>query len=196
MPIIWHREKTVKSIEQAVCALRSGEVIAYPTEAVFGLGCDPDNVLAIEKLLHIKQRPIEKGLILIAANYEQLRPYVDEQQLSLEQQQRVLASWPGPFTWIMPASSSVSFGLTGQFNSIAVRVSDHPLVQQLCLAYGKPITSTSANLSGLAPCRTVEEVERQLALQLGAIVQGETSGRTKPSEIRDAKTLEIVRQGQ
>ncbi|WP_114767236.1 L-threonylcarbamoyladenylate synthase [Vibrio rhodolitus] len=183
------------NFEQALSALQQGEVIAYPTEGVFGVGCDPDSPQAIEKLLTLKQRPVEKGLILIAASYEQLLPYIDESQLTEEQLNTVKASWPGPYTWIMPASDKVSNWVSGQFDSIAVRVTDHPLVQKICLAFGKPLTSTSANLSGLPPCMTTEEVEAQLGGELVAILRGETSGRDKPSEIRDAKTLQVLRQG-
>lgn len=183
------------NFEQALTALQQGEVIAYPTEGVFGVGCDPDNPQAIQKLLTLKQRPVEKGLILIAASYAQLAPYIDESQLTDQQLQTVQATWPGPYTWIMPTSDKVSDWVSGQFNSIAVRVTDHPLVQQMCLAFGKPITSTSANLSGLEPCMTTEEVEAQLGDQLVAILRGETGGRDKPSEIRDAKTLQVIRQG-
>ena len=95
----------------------------------------------------------------------------------------------------MPASDKVSNWVSGQFDSIAVRVTDHPLVQKMCNAFGKPLTSTSANLSGLPPCMTTEEVEEQLGDKLVVILRGETSGRDKPSEIRDAKTSQILRQG-
>ncbi|WP_428773998.1 L-threonylcarbamoyladenylate synthase [Vibrio sp.] len=185
----------MENLDQAVTALQRGDVIAYPTEGVFGVGCDPDNVQAIEKLLQLKQRPVEKGLILIAASYQQLLPYIDEAQLSQEQLQRVQSTWPGPVTWIMPASGQVSDWVSGQFDTIAVRVTDHPLVKELCLRYGKPITSTSANLTGQPPCMTTEQVEAQLGNRLVTIVRGETSGRNKPSEIRDAKTLKVLRQG-
>ncbi|GAA5648207.1 L-threonylcarbamoyladenylate synthase [Vibrio proteolyticus] len=183
------------NFEQALNALRQGEVIAYPTEGVFGVGCDPDNPEAIAKLLKLKQRPVEKGLILIAASYDQLLPYIDESQLTAEQLDKVHATWPGPVTWIMPCSDKVSNWVSGQFDSIAVRVTDHPLVQKMCDAFGKPLTSTSANLSGQPPCMTTEEVEQQLGEQLVAILHGETGGRDKPSEIRDAKTSQILRQG-
>lgn len=183
------------NFEQALAALKHGEVIAYPTEGVFGVGCDPDNPTAIEKLLELKQRPVEKGLILIAANYDQLLPYIDESQLNDEQLNIVKASWPGPYTWIMPASDRVSHWVSGQFDSIAVRVTDHPLVQKMCIAFEKPLTSTSANLTGLPPCMTTEEVESQLGDKLVVILAGQTSGRDKPSEIRDAKTGNILRQG-
>lgn len=114
------------NFEQVLNALKQGEVIAYPTEGVFGVGCDPDNPEAIQKLLELKQRPVEKGLILIAASYDQLLPYIDESQLTEEQLQTVHATWPGPYTWIMPASDKVSNWVSGQFDSIAVRVTDHP----------------------------------------------------------------------
>ena len=183
------------NFEQVLIALQNGDVVAYPTEGVFGVGCDPDNPTAIQKLLALKQRPIEKGLILIAADYQQLLPYIDETALTDAQLQAAKDTWPGPYTWIMPASDKASKWLCGQFDSIAVRVTDHPLVQKMCQAFGKPITSTSANLTGLPPCVTTEEVEQQLGQQLVAILQGETSGRDKPSEIRDAKTLQVLRQG-
>lgn len=183
------------NVEQALSALRQGDVIAYPTEGVFGVGCDPDNPEAIAKLLAVKQRPREKGLILIAANYEQLLPYIDETQLTAEQLAPIHASWPGPVTWIMPCSQQVSEWVSGQFDSVAVRVTDHPLVRELCLKFGKPITSTSANLSGQPPCKTVQEVEQQLSPKNVTIVHGLTGGRDKPSEIRDAKTTQVLRQG-
>ncbi|WP_423807439.1 L-threonylcarbamoyladenylate synthase [Photobacterium damselae] len=180
---------------QVVAALQQGEVIGYPTEAVFGVGCDPDSEQAVHKLLALKQRPIEKGLILIAADYDQLLAYVDEGQLTTNQLEQIKNSWPGPVTWVMPTKPSVPKFLTGQFETIAVRVSDHPLVQQLCRQFGKPITSTSANLTGQEPGRTYQDVEAQLGHYLAAILQGEVGGRDNPSEIRDAQTGKVFRQG-
>lgn len=79
-------------------ALQNNQVIAYPTEAVFGVGCDPDSESAVMALLKLKQRAIEKGLILIADNYEQLKPYIDDNALTQEQRERMFASWPCPIT--------------------------------------------------------------------------------------------------
>ncbi|GAD90936.1 MULTISPECIES: L-threonylcarbamoyladenylate synthase [Vibrio] len=182
-------------IEQTVGALRQGKVIAYPTEAVFGVGCDPDNEQALQALIELKQRDPAKGLILIAASFEQLLPYVDVSELSTEQLDVVFQSWPGPVTWVMPVSKKVHQLVHGQFDSVAVRVTDHPLVQQLCIEFSKPITSTSANLSGLPPCLSAEEVESQLGNENVFIVEGAVGDRCKPSEIKDAKTLQILRQG-
>ncbi|CQD36926.1 sua5 YciO YrdC YwlC family protein [Yersinia mollaretii] len=175
-------------------ALRQEEVIAYPTEAVFGLGCDPDSEKAVNALLTLKQRPWQKGLILIAANYEQLKPYVDDSSLSDSQRETIFSCWPGAVTWVIPARTETPRWLTGSFDSLAVRVSDHPLVQQLCLQYGKPLVSTSANLSGHEPCRTDEEVRIQFGPSLPVLL-GKVGGRLNPSEIRDALTGKQFRQG-
>jgi len=176
----------VKNLNQVVEALNIGNVIAYPTEGVFGVGCDPDNKQALLKLLDVKQRPKEKGLILIAASIEQLT----EKQVNT-----IKASWPGPVTWIVPVKTTTLPLVTGQFDSIAVRVTAHSQVKAICNAFGKPITSTSANLSGLEPCRSVAEVEAQLGNTGVVIFQGEVGNRTQPTEIRDAKTGNTLRQG-
>lgn len=174
--------------------LRNQQVIAYPTEAVFGLGCDPDSEKAVNTLLALKQRPWEKGLILIAADYAQLLPYIDDSALNDQQRASVFATWPGPVTWVIPARPETPRFLTGRFNSLAVRVSDHPLVRQLCRQYDKPLVSTSANLSGQDPCRTSEDVLLQFG-QAFPVLAGSVGGRLNPSEIRDALTGQQIRQG-
>lgn len=182
------------SLVQAVAALRAQQVIAYPTEAVFGLGCDPDSESAVQGLLQLKQRSWEKGLILIAADYEQLTPYVDDAALSDARRTAVFSRWPGPVTWVFPARESTPRWLTGKFSTLAVRVSDHPLVRRLCLEFGKPVVSTSANLSGLPPCRNASEVKAQFGASF-PLVEGDVGGRENPSEIRDAITGQLIRQG-
>lgn len=184
-----------KDIASVVSILRHGGIIAYPTEAVFGLGCDPQQDTAIGKLLALKLRPADKGLILIAAEERQLYPYLDQQQISEAMWQRVRASWPGPVTWLLPAAVSVSSLLRGTHTTLAVRVSAHPLVQALCIAFGGPLVSTSANLAGQPPARSVQEVMQQFDDQLDAVLSGATGGADRPSEIRDAMTGRILRPG-
>ncbi|WP_215399358.1 L-threonylcarbamoyladenylate synthase [Rheinheimera oceanensis] len=174
-------------------ALQQGGVIAYPTEAVYGLGCDPDNEAAVLALLAIKQRPVEKGLILIAANYSQLLPYVDDKAIPQEKRYQIFSSWPGHVSWVLPASKMAPKWITGQFDTIAVRVSAHPVVQQLCSAYGKPLVSTSANLSGQPAITDKAELEQSLGDKLSAIMPGPLGGATQPSQIRDALSGNIVR---
>ncbi|SFQ37323.1 L-threonylcarbamoyladenylate synthase [Enterovibrio norvegicus] len=183
------------NVEQCVKALSQGGVIAYPTEGVFGVGCDPDNAQAIQALLNVKERDRAKGLILIAADLAQLDGYIDMSRLSEETQADVLASWPGPVTWVMPAGKKITDWVSGQFDTVAVRVSDHTDVQALCTAFGKPITSTSANLSGEEPCRSVEEVDAQLGDRVACILEGKTGGLERPTEIRDARSGKVLRQG-
>ncbi len=177
-----------------VAALRREQVIAYPTEAVFGLGCDPDSEAAVSTLLNIKQRPWTKGLILIAADYQQLSPYIDDTQLTQTQLERVFARWPGPVTWVMPARRQTPRWLTGQFTTLAVRVTAFAPVIQLCLAFGKPLVSTSANLSGTPPARSAAEVRQQFGHDF-PVMDLEVGGRLNPSEIRDALTGELIRHG-
>lgn len=182
------------SLQRVLNALQCAQVIAYPTEAVFGLGCDPDSEEAVERLLSLKQRSWEKGLILVAANYQQLLPYIDDEVLLPAQRSAMFSRWPGPVTWVIPAKPQTPAWLTGQFRTLAVRVTDHPLVQQLCLRYGKPLVSTSANLTGQEPCRTVEAVEKQFGEHF-PILKGEVGGRHNPSEIRDVLTGALYRHG-
>lgn len=181
------------SIENVITPLAAGEVIAYPTEAVFGLGCDPDNEAAVLALLAIKQRPVEKGLILIAANFDQLRPYIDETKISSERLEQIFASWPGHVSWVLPASNHAPSWITGKFTTIAVRVSAHPVVQQLCLAFGKPLVSTSANVAGEPAITDYQQLKCTLGKQVAAIVEGPLGGAKQPSQIRDALTGEIFR---
>jgi len=182
-------------VSEAADILRHGGVIAYATEAVFGLGCDPQNPRAIEKLLQLKQRPADKGLILIAADETQLHPYLDMPAIDAAIWQRVRASWPGPVTWLLPVAPGVSALLRGEHTALAVRVTAHPQAAALCRAFGAALVSTSANLSGHAPARTAREVFAQFGDRLDAILPGETGGADKPSEIRDARTGRILRSG-
>jgi L-threonylcarbamoyladenylate synthase len=175
----------------AVRLLQQGELIAYPTEAIYGLGCDPLNEDAVVELLALKQRPVDKGLILIASSWQQLKPYlVTDNSAMLEP---VLATWPGPTTWIIPAQRWVPKWLTGQHNSLAVRVTKHPLVTRLCKNFGGPIVSTSANISDQQPARTPYQILKTFGSQTPYIVKGSTSGFAQATPIFDAMTGKRLR---
>ena len=180
------------SIEHAVQALRRGGVIAYPTEAVFGFGCDPQNVIAVQRVLDIKQRRVDQGLLLIAADYAQIAPYIadDCPSPALEQAQ---TSWPGPHTWVFPASQRAPAWITGDNGSIALRVTAHPVAAALCRAYESPLVSTSANRHGNHPARTVREVEREFGVLIDAIVAGDVGESESPTTIRNAVSGEWLR---
>lgn len=181
------------SLRRAARTLREGGVVAYPTEAVYGLGCDPFNEQAALRLLTIKGRAIAKGLILIAANIDQLRPLL--LPLSEETMAPVLASWPGPSTWILPASPRVPIWLTGDSKGIAVRVTAHPLAARLCECFGSALVSTSANPSGRPPARSALQARRALGGRVDYFLSGPTGGNALPSEIRDVRNGRLLRAG-
>ena len=186
------RVRRVKN-QTAVDAFINGGVIAYPTEAVFGIGCDPDNDIALQRLLALKQRSPEKGLILLAGDFSQLLPYVDISQMSEEQQSIMLSRWPNGITQVLKKSNSISPLLSGKFDSIAVRVTDQSDVVALCREVNRPIVSTSANLSGLPPAVDWPSLDPQLVVQLDYVIKGATLGFDKPSTIIDVITGEEFR---
>lgn len=165
-----------------IIALRQQQVIAYPTESVFGLGCDPDSESAVNTLLRLKHRSWQKGLILVVAYYAQLTNYIDDSQLDDRQRACIVSRWPGPITWVLPASAKTPRWLTGQFSSLAVRVSAFEPIQRLCRAFGKPIVSTSANLSGQSPARSASEVRRQFGSTF-PVMEEAVEGQLNPSAI-------------
>ncbi|MCF2947176.1 Sua5/YciO/YrdC/YwlC family protein [Paraglaciecola aquimarina] len=178
--------------EALLPSFEAGEIFAYPTEAVYGLGCDPDQEQAVLKLLALKKRPIEKGLILIAKTYSQLLPYIDDAAIPMFKRTEIFSSWPGPNTWLLPASKKAPKWITGGSDLIAVRVTSHPLVQELCECFNKPIVSTSANITGQPAATTVQQIEQQFAQQV-IIVAGELGNRRKPSCIRNGLTGQTIR---
>lgn len=174
--------------------LKQNQVVAYPTEAVFGLGCNPLSESAVKKLLDLKRRPMEKGLILVAPNLAYLLPFVDSERLSADQIRRLTASYPHPVTWVVPAKTGTPELIRGQFNNIAVRISDHPAIAELCRLTGFALTSTSANLSGLPPCKSADEVRSQFG-EFFPVLDYSVGKAEKPSEIRDLLTDQLFREG-
>ena len=178
------------SLRCAVQAVRAGEVIAYPTEAVFGLGCDPFNEEAVLQLLAIKRRPWQKGVILIASCITQLQPFIAP--LTTEQQDKLSATWPGHMTWLVPAHPDTPSYLTGTHATIAVRVTAHPTARRLCQQLDHPLVSTSANRTGGLPARTHHQVRRQLPM-IEHIVTASCGKAEQPSHIRDLTTGKVIR---
>jgi len=177
----------------AIHLLHQGNIIAYPTEAVYGLGCDPLNEVAVLRLLELKKRAMRKGLILIAAQVEQLESYIDTTQIVPEHMRQILTNWPGPFTWVFPATPKVPPWVRGEHTTVAVRVTAHPLAHALCAQFGRPLISTSANLADQAPAKTKEEVETLFPQGISLIMEGSLGGLANPTEIRDARSGELIR---
>ena len=168
--------------------LRAGGVVAYPTESCYGLGCDPRNLRAVEKLLRLKRRARSKGLILVADEFARFKPYV--LPIPPDAQPRLLAVWPGPHTWLLPARHWP--WLTGRHATLAVRVTAHPQAAGLCRQLGMALVSTSANRSGARPATSAREV-RAIFGQNVAVVEGRVGTRKRPSTVMDFASGKILR---
>jgi L-threonylcarbamoyladenylate synthase len=177
------------NVETALISLSAGQVIAYPTEGVFGLGCDPFNERALSHLFTLKKRDPEKGLIVLINSLKQLDGLIDrhfEPPLDL-----LSRYWPGPYTFLFPKCPELSPLITGEHTSIAIRYSSHPIAQALC--DNGPIVSTSANLAGQASLMAEEAVAHAFAGKALSIVSGKVGNAKKSSRIIDLKTGDIIR---
>lgn len=179
----------------AALHVRQGGLIAYPTEAVYGLGCDPWNEAAVLRLLELKHRPMAKGLILIAADAGQLEPFIDLDALDAARRATVLRTWPGPHTWLVPARPGTPAWLRGRHDTLAVRVTAHPLAAALCRTAASALVSTSANPATRPPARSAMQVRTMFGAQVDYILPGRCGPSLKPTEIRDARTGRVVRAG-
>lgn len=172
--------------------IQKGGVVAYPTEGVFGLGCDPQNVKAIQKILKLKQRPVEKGLILLASDRLQLSPYLTE--LPAELETKLTVTWPGPVTWLLPCSPNSSYWIRGKHNTLACRVTAHQPAKALIATLEHAIISTSANPAGAEPARTSSDVLSYFASsELDGIFDQAVGQNINPTEIRDGLSGKVIR---
>ena len=185
--------RTALRLIEAVRALHAGGIVAYPTEGVYGLGCLPTDREAIERLLRVKRRSWRKGLLLIAASLEQIAPFVTIPEDG--QREEILASWPGPVTWVLPARAATPKLLTGGRNTLAVRVTDHAVSRALCLQAGTPLISTSANRTGGPPLLSARAVRRAFGGDIDYVLGGPLGGLERPTAIRDGQTGAYLRGG-
>lgn len=178
-------------IDTAASIIERGGIVAYPTEGVYGLGCDPLNIEAVERLIAIKGRAADKGLILVAASADQLDGLLTP--VSPAVQARLDRDWPGPVTWIMPCTDRVPELVSGGRPTLAVRISAHATTTALCNACGCALVSTSANRSGAPPCMDARSVEAELGADIDAIIDAPLGGLSAPTPIYDAITGQQLR---
>ena len=176
------------NIRRAASLVWQGGLIAYPTEAVYGIGCDPYQQSAVFRLLKLKSRPVEKGLILVCSNLQQLNDFIEP--LTEQQQQQIKLKQNT--TWLVPASNA-PFWLRGQHQTLAIRLSAHPVVKQLCDALDQPLVSTSANPAGKNPAKNNRQTHQYFHSELDIILGSETGTLGKPTEIRDLLTQQVIR---
>ncbi len=176
-------------LAKAASILRGGGIVAYPTESVYGLGCDPFNRGAVMRLLRIKRRIASKGLIVIAARLGQLTPFVAEFP------EHVLDTWPGAYTWLLQPRRRIPYWVTGRHARIAVRLTAHKTARELCLAASMALISTSANRTGQSPVRDYREALRRFGGEVDYVVPGRVGGFRQPTAIIDAASGKIIRPG-
>jgi len=181
---------TKQALAKATDIVARGGVIAYPTEGVYGLGCDPFNQLAVEKILTLKQRDVAQGLIIIAADWQQVQALtLTIPTFKLEE---ILQSRDQPVTWLFPASAVVPKWICGDFATVALRITKHPPARQLCEATG-PLVSTSANIHRQASAKTAADVEQIFAEKIDLILDAPTGGLQKPTPIINVLDGTIIR---
>ena len=181
------------NVDRAARALLAGGVVAYPTEAVYGLGCLPGRRDAVHRLLAVKRRSWRKGLLLIGANLAQVERFA---VLPPEpRRSEILQTWPGPVTWVLEARPGVPNWITGGRATVAVRVTSHPLSRALCERARGALVSTSANVSDRSPLKEPLKLRRELGRFLDYVLVGDLGGLTKPTAIKDGRTGELLRAG-
>lgn len=178
------------ALRKAVRVLRAGGIVAVPTEAVWGFSCDPYNRTAVETLLRLKERDWRKGLIVVASELDHLAGLIESP--SAMALKRARATWPGAATWVFPAAPTAPMLVSGEHDSVAVRLTAHPLLRALCARWGGPLVSTSANRAGQPPALSVSELRLRFGPEL-TVVPGALGGMSKPTSIREAATGHILR---
>ena len=179
-------------IQQAATIIKNGGVISYPTESVFGLGCDPMSELAVNKILQLKQRNIEKGLIIVAANLQQLNYYIE----ITEQEKQKILNEKNAVTWLVKKSKQAPHWVHGNHTKIAIRISRHPTVVSLCNEINQPIISTSANPAGLTPATSKQQSMDYFSNGVDLYLDdssGSSDSSGQPTQIKDIESDAIIR---
>ena len=177
-------------IEHAVKTVKSQGVIAYPTEGVWGLGCDPFSRSAVSKILDLKKRSVDRGLLLVATDIGQFEPFLEG--LERKYHEELDRDWPGPITYLVPDNGSAPRWVVGKHKTLGLRVSDHSLIKTLCALTG-PLVSTSANISGLPAIKSADEIEEVFDQEIDYVLDGELGNLGKPTQIKNILTGEILR---
>ena len=181
----------IASVEELADIIRQGGIIAYPTEAVWGLGCDPFNESAVKRILTLKSRPESKGLILVAGAQEELSPWLAT--LDHKAAQRLISHNETPTSWVVPDTTITPSWVRGEHQSVAIRLSQHKPVQRLCAAFKGVIVSTSANPAGLEPAMSAQEVHSYFGEKIDTIFDASLGQASQPSQVRDILTDTLFR---
>lgn len=176
----------------AAKVLDHGGVIAYPTEAVWGLGADPFQRQAVERILELKQRSMDKGLILISGQAEHFLPYLEPLDEGLVE--RFFSHQEKPTTWLVPdILGQIPYWVKGEHATVAMRLTTHPVCAALSRYFGGPVVSTSANPAAMPSAKSLFEVKRYFQDRLDFCLSAPLGSAGQTSQIRDLKTGAIIR---
>ncbi len=179
-------------INQLGKAVLQGAIFAYPTDTIWGFGCHPLNASSVYRILDIKQRSPDKGLILLSSSLSHFLPYLGK-NLDIENFNRLEQITDQPTTWLVETDEFCPRWLRGRFTTIAIRLTDHPFVQRLCDSIEAPLVSTSANRTGRPTIRNALQARRQFGTELDFIVEGFYTERNRASKIKSLTSNQIIR---
>lgn len=174
---------------KAARIIQNNGVIAYPTESVYGLGCDPLSEQAVFRILQLKRRPVEKGLIIIASSFEQLEPFI----IISEKDKQKITGYDSPMTWLVTKSDHTPHWISGKHKKVAVRICQHPFVIDLCNKLKHPIVSTSANPTAKKPANTLMQARQYFSNQVDMYINGNTGKLKTSTPITDLETNTLIR---
>ena len=177
-------------LARAVNIIKTQGVIAYPTEGVWGLGCDPFSQRAVDKLLNIKKRSVDQGLLLVATHIGQFDPFLEG--LERKYYEELDRAWPGPTSYLVPDNGFAPRWVVGAHQTLGLRISDHPVIKALCSLTG-PLVSTSANITGSPPMKSAEEIKELFSEEIDYVLFGELGKLGRPTKIKNIVTGEILR---
>ncbi|TNF65462.1 MAG: tRNA threonylcarbamoyladenosine biosynthesis protein RimN [Gammaproteobacteria bacterium] len=186
------KTEIIKDFNVAIEQLQNHRVIALPAEACFGLSALPSND-TVNQILMLKGRLQSKGLILVGHQLEVFKDWIDDSQLTDEHQKKLNAKYDKPTTWIVPSKVSVPKYITGNFNSIAIRITKHPVLAYLSKTLNSVLISTSANLQGQPPAITVDEVLKYFEDKISGVFDAQIGSAQSPSQIIDLISNEVIR---
>jgi L-threonylcarbamoyladenylate synthase len=189
------KDPSTESIERAVGYLREGQVIAYPTETIYGLGADVQEKKAVKRIYDLKARDYGLPISILVSNLVMLREVVSDVPERAFPLMRKF--WPGPLTILFPASSIIPKGLVTNTGKVGIRISSHPVAAALVETFGRPMTTTSANLSGFPPSLAVKHVQKYFGDKLPCILDGGEVEPSRGSTVVDIgeDTMRIIRDG-
>ena len=175
------------AIKRLSKAIMQGAVVAYPSDTIWGFGCHPLHITAVNRILQVKNRSADKGLILLSSSLEYCLPYIAK-HLSDVQLDRLKQDYERPTTWLTPAAEDCPVWLRGRYTTIAIRITQHPLIQSICTQIQAPLVSTSANRQGRPPVRNALQAQRQFSRHMDFIVHGYEAGTQQASRIQSLLT--------